>query len=107
MQLSLMRPSGLPIMSVTVLEQEICFNFDLDGLQYKGSHKEFLELSDGGLPANQLHLLFQPQHSTKSPEGWTWLSTPKNPVRRLEVTVKEQPFLRAGYKKWKSNARCF
>ena len=24
-------------------------------------------------------------------------------MRRLEVTVKEQPFLRAGYKKWKSN----
>ena len=99
MQLSLLRPSGMPIMSVTVLKEEVCFSFEMDDLQYRGSHEEFLELSDGGLPADQLQLLFRPDVS-KTPQGWDWLSTPRHPIRSLEIVVKEQPFLRAEYKKW-------
>ena len=100
LQFSLMRPSGLPIMSLTVLEDEVCALFDLDGVQYQGSHAEFLTLTDGAVSAKSIHLIFKPNKDQK-PDGWTWYSTPRIPIRALDVDTKSNDFLNAGYKGWR------
>lgn len=100
LQFSLMRPSGLPIMSLTVLHNEVCALFDLDGVQYRGSHEEFLTLTEGALPANAIHLVFKPNKEQK-PDGWDWYSTPRVPIRALDVDTKTDDFLNAGYKGWR------
>ena len=107
LQFSLMRPSGLPIMSLTVLEDEICALFDLDGVQYRGSHDAFLTLTEGALPANAIHLIFKPDR-TQTPEGWDWYSTPRIPIRALDVDTKTEDFLNAGYQGWRrrEGTRC-
>ena len=97
---SLMRPSGLPIMSLTVLEKEVCTLFDLDGVQYRGSHEEFLQLTDGALPADSIHLIFKPDKEYQ-PDGWDWYSTPRIPIRALDVDTQNDDFLNAGYKGWR------
>ena len=100
LQFSLMRPSGLPIMSLTVLEHEVCALFDLDGVQYRGSHESFLTLTEGALPANAIHLIFKPNR-TRTPDGWDWYSTPRIPIRALDVDTQTDDFLNAGYKGWR------
>ena len=100
LQFSLMRPSGLPIMSLTVLEDDVCALFDLDGVQYRGSHKEFMELTEGAIPADTIHLIFKPNKEYQ-PDGWDWYSTPRIPIRALDVDTKSEDFLNAGYKGWR------
>ena len=100
LQFSLMRPSGLPIMSLTVLEDDVCALFDLDGVQYRGSHKEFMELTEGAIPADTIHLIFKP-NKEHQPDGWDWYSTPRIPIRALDVDTKSEDFLNAGYKGWR------
>ena len=100
MHFALMRPSGLSIMSLTVLESEICALFDLDGVQYRGSHEEFLTLTDGALPADAIHLIFKP-NKERTPEGWDWYSTPRVPIRALDIDTKTDDFLNAGYNGWR------
>ena len=100
LQFSLMRPSGLPIMSLTVLEDDVCALFDLDGVQYRGSHKEFMELTEGSVPADTIHLIFKPNKEFQ-PDGWDWYSTPRVPIRALDVDTKSEDFLNAGYKGWR------
>ena len=97
---ALMRPSGLPIMSLTVLEHEVCTLFDLDGVQYRGSHEEFLTLTEGAMPADAIHLIFKPNKEI-SPEGWDWYSTPRVPIRALDIDTKTDNFLNAGYNGWR------
>jgi len=99
MEIRFQRPSGLPIMSLTVLEEEICVLFDLDGVQYRGSHADFAVLSKGALPADAIHLVFKPNKENK-PEGWDWYSTPRSPIRILDVDNTDGDFLNAGYKGW-------
>ena len=97
---SLMRPSGLPIMSLTVLEDDVCALFDLDGVQYRGSHKEFMELTEGVIPADTIHLIFKPNKEYQ-PNGWDWYSTPRIPIRALDIDTDSEDFLNAGYKGWR------
>ncbi len=96
----LLRPSGLPIMSLTVLEKEVCMLFDLDGVQYRGSHEDFNALSKGALPADSLHAIFNPNKSIQ-PEGWDWYSTPRIPIRALDIDNEDGDLLNAGYKGWR------
>ena len=100
LQFSLMRPSGLPIMSLTVLENDVCVLFDLDGVQYHGSHEEFLVLTEEAIPAETIHLIFKPNKDYQ-PDGWVWYSTPRIPIRALDVDTKSEDFLNAGYKGWR------
>ena len=100
LQFSLMRPSGLPIMSLTVLENEVCVLFDLDGVQYRGSHKEFLTLTEGAVSAKSIYLIFKPDKDRK-PDGWTWYSTPRVPIRALDIDTQTNDFLNAGYRGWR------
>ena len=88
-----MRPSGLPIMSLTVLEDEVCALFDLDGVQYRGSHESFLTLTEGALPADAIHLIFKPNKELEHPDGWDWYSTPRIPIRALDVDTQNDDFL--------------
>ena len=100
LQFSLMRPSGLPIMSLTVLEDDVCALFDLDGVQYRGSHEEFMQLTEGAVPADTIHLIFKPNKEYQ-PDGWDWYSTPRISIRALDVDTKSEDFLNAGYKGWR------
>ena len=100
LEFGLMRPSGLPIMSLTVLEEEMCLLFDLDGVQYRGSHDDFANLTEGAVLADTIHLIFQPNKELK-PEGWDWYGTPRVPIRALDVDTQDDDFLNAGYKGWR------
>lgn len=97
--IALFRPSGMPIMSVTSLTDQICFRFDMDGVQYQGTPDEFSALSNGALPADKIPLLFLPD-TTIEPDEWYWLSTPRHPVRRLTVESDGELVLRAKYRNW-------
>ena len=100
--IALFRPSGLPIMSATFLNDQVCFLFDMDGVQYQGTPSEFTALSNGALSTENIALLFAPDVNT-TPNGWDWLSTPRYPVRRLTVETKDALFLRARYGHWSKN----
>ena len=96
----LLRPSGLPIMSITVLEEEVCLLFDLDGIQYRGSHKDFNALSKNAMPATSIHAIFRPTKEIQL-DGWDWYSTPRVPIRALDIDNADGNFLNAGYNGWR------
>ena len=100
LEFGLMRPSGLSIMSLTVLEEEMCLLFDLDGVQYRGSHDDFANLTEGAVLADTIHLIFKPNKEHK-PDGWDWYGTPRVPIRALDVDTQDDDFLNAGYKGWR------
>lgn len=104
-QIALVRPSGIPIMSVTILSDQVCFQFDMDDVQYRGTLEEFAALSDNALPAHTIPLLFSPDMNVE-PNAWTWQSTPKQPVRKLTIESNDALFLQAKYPNWtKDNTR--
>ena len=101
--IALVRPSGIPIMSATMLNDQVCFRFDMDDVQYQGTPEEFATLSNNALPAQSISLLFSPD-TTVEIKDWTWLSTPKQPVRKLKIESNGELFLRAKYPNWTKDA---
>ena len=78
----IMRPAGLPLISVTYTGQEVCFLFDFDNQYYSGTSEEFSELSSGVLEADQLHLIFAAQQ--EAIPQWTWHEK-NNKLKRVTI----------------------
>ena len=93
----ILRPAGLPLISVTYTGQEVCFLFDFDNQYYYGSPAEFAELSSGVLQADNLHMIFTAQEDA-IPQ-WTWHEK-NNKLKK--VTIGTNPNLaQIRYNQWK------
>ena len=97
----LLRPSGLSIFAMTTTRDEACFLFDLDSVQYTGTHQEFLSLSNGYLDASDLHLIFIPTLDQKTNWTWTWNNNNRK-LRRISIPMNENTtLLEIQYNQWR------
>jgi hypothetical protein len=95
--LQLLRPAGLPLISFTYTGEDVCFLFDFDNQYYSGSTSDFADLSGGVIQAENLHLLFAAKESA-IPQ-WTWHHK-NGKLKRL--TIGSEPIItQIRYNQWK------
>ena len=95
----LVRPAGIPLISLTYTRDEVCVWFDFDNTYYSGSPEDFAELSSGYVPPNTLSNLMLAREQNIS--GWTW-HTKNNKIKR--VTIGEPTLAQARYNQWKDGS---